>query len=300
MRAPDSRNAPIPFVDPTQLFQELGGYYEMGNQDLAGSLERWELLEDANRNNPERARNFLRWSITASFLHLANALQWFVAGLLLERASYLPAQTMQQEYYSIFFSYGSFLALHGKGHFTVRTDVVGDDIRPRRRDLWFDQGALPSVKIREKGEGGEHELRAHWFYEAFRSWEERDRYPAVLMFVDDRAYHTGFRNLFTYSLSQMAEELHHNSSTGPVSSEILLRLWKGDRELPDYFPEEFWALEHLRPSLDMHSRLISDFRGGDPLTRVQKYIIRQLIQRHEADGMDNLLREILGPMVRRT
>ena len=89
------------------LFNELSGFYDRGNQELVRSLLHWNLLEEKNRADEKLAYSFLKWSFTVSYLELINALQWFSAGLFLHRKAYLPAQTMQMYYYSIFFSCGS-------------------------------------------------------------------------------------------------------------------------------------------------------------------------------------------------
>lgn len=294
----DNRNTPITYATLSEVFKQVGGYYEMGNEELAGTLLRWELLEEPNRNNAEIVWSFLNWSLTASFLQLMNAFQWLMSALLLQRSSYLPAQTMQQYYYSIFFSYGSFLALHGKGHYTVSIEERrSQDPKAIRKEVWLDEGPPPRIEIKEKRWGGEHEVRANWFYEVFKSWDQKDVYPAVLMFEEDRKFHTGFRNLFTYALSEMAEELHHDDSSEPVSNDILLRLWNGEAELVDYFPEEFWLLEHLRAPLDLHSKLIESFGSGSPLTSMQEYIVNSLLSRHDNDGLADLLDEILKPII---
>jgi len=270
----------------------------MGNEALDGTLLRWDLLDEHNRKNATIAWSYLKWSLTTSFLELMNSLQWFISGILLERSAYLPAQTMQQYYYSIFFSYGSFLAIHGKGHYTVKIGLDEfKDVKTNRRELWFDEGPPPFVEIKEKGRGGEHGVRANWFYEVFRDWDQRDSHPAVRLFEDDRKFHTGYRNMFTYSLAEMAEELHRDATSEPVPDEILLRLWHQDAELVDYFPEEFWVLAHFRAPFDLHCKLIEDFQNGSPFTPVQEYILTALLTRHENNGLADLLREILKPML---
>lgn len=294
----DKRSVPLAYSTLSEFFETAGGYYEMGNEELAGTLLRWDLLEARNRTEAKTAWSFLRWSLTASFLQLMNAFQWFLSALLLERSSYLPAQTMQQHYYSIFFSFGSFLALHGKGHYTVKIEPQGsDDPRVFRREVWLDDGPPPLVDLKEKGRGGEHEVRANWFYEVFKAWEQKDDYPGVLMFEQDRKFHTGFRNMFTYALSEMAEELHHDAHEDAVSNEVVLRLWSRESEVIELYPDEFWVLEHLRAPLELHAKLIDDFGDGSPFTSVQEYIVSSLLSRHENDGVADLIDEILKPII---
>jgi len=258
----------------------------------------WNLLEDKNRTDDKIAWSFLKWSFTTSFLELLNSLQWFMSGIFLQRAAYLPAQFLQQYYYSIFFSYGSFLALHGKGHYTVAIEFKGNrDISSIRKELWFSEGPPPFIGIKSKGSGGEHEVRANWYYEVFKAWDQSDSYPAVLLFESDRAFHTGFRNMFTYALSGMAEELHHQDSRDPISNEIILDLWNGNDELVDYFPEVFWVLEHLRVPLEIHSRLIAEHKSCSPVTPKQKYLLETLINRHKDTGVSELIGNILQPLI---
>lgn len=294
------RSKPISSPTLSELFPLVGGYYEMGNDELAGALLQWDLLEETSRRNEVTAWSYLKWSFTTSFLELLNALQWFASGILLERSSYFPAQTMQQYYYSIFFSYGSFLAIHGKGHYTVKIGL--DDAKETtttRQELWFDEGPPPFIETKQKGQGGEHEIRADWFYEVFRNWDHRESHPAVQLFEDDRRFHTGFRNMFTYSLAELAQELQHTATGEPASNEIMLRLWHHDPDLVEYFPEEFWVLSHFRAPFDLHCKLIEEFENGSPFTSVQEYMLTTLLSRHENDGLAGLLREILRPMLAR-
>jgi len=269
----------------------------MGNEELDRALLRWDLLDEANRVKEKTAWNFLNWSLTASFLQLMNALEWFASGILLQRFSYLPAQTMQSYYYSIFFSYGSFLAIHGKGHYTVRLEQVGGQPKQTRQELWLDEGPPPLIGIKDKGRGGEHEIRANWFYEVFKNWDLRESYPSVQLFENDTKYHTGFRNMFTYQLSEMAEELHNDDTRDPISNETLLRLWNHDAEVVDYFPEEFWPLTHLKPAFDTHCKLVYEYGEGQPFTHVQKYLLNSLVSRHSTTGLADLFAEIIKPLL---
>jgi len=300
MSAPTARTKPISFAELSDFFRQVGGYYEMGNEGLDRALLQWKLLDEASRQDEKTARSFLKWSLTASFLQLMNALEWFASGVLLRRSSYLPAQTMQSYYYSIFFSYGSFLAIHGKGHYTVGIERdKANEPKAIRRELWLDEGPPPLICLKEKGPGGEHEVRANWFYQVFRSWDMRASYPAVQLFENDAKFHTGFRNMFTYQLSEMAEELHHDDTYDPISDEILLRLWNHDAEMVDYFPEEFWPLAHFKAAFDTHCKLVDELGGATPFTRVQEYLLRALISRHLATGLAEVFTEITKPLLAR-
>jgi hypothetical protein len=204
---------------------------------------------------------------------------------------------MQSYYYSIFFSYGSFLALHGKGHYTVRLERNGaNEPKSVRRELWFEEGPPPFIGIKQMGGGGEHLVRANWYYQVFKSWDMRESYPAVELFEDDAKFHTGFRNMFTYQLSEMAEELHHDDTYEPIADEILLRLWNQDAELVDYFPEEFWPLAHFKATFDTHCKLVEEFSEGSPFTHVQEYLLDALISRHRQTGLADVFEEMTRPL----
>lgn len=300
MQRIDNRASPITSTSLSEIFRRAGGYLPMGNQELAGSLLRWKLLDPSNRANPEISVRFLRWSLTASFLQLLNSMQWLMSGIVLQRSLTFPAQTLQQYYYSIFFSCRSFLAAHGKGHYTLDiTDDASGQMHNIRRELWFNQGPPPSLQIKEKGSGGEHEVTADWFYEVFGRWDQRDRHPSVRLFEEDRKFHTSFRNMFTYSLADMAEELHHDAEESPIPDEVLLRLWERDPKLIDYFPEVFWDLTHIQVPLGAHCRLLDDFGEANPYTYAQEYSLRSLMSRHERTGLANLLNTFLRPLLAR-
>jgi hypothetical protein len=46
-----NRNKPIASDNLHWLFNELSGYYDLGNQELAGTLLGWNLLEEKNRTD---------------------------------------------------------------------------------------------------------------------------------------------------------------------------------------------------------------------------------------------------------
>jgi hypothetical protein len=265
MSLPTNREEPFASGTLTRLFIELSGYYDLGNEELAGILLRWNLLEERNRTDINLAYDFVKWSLTVSFLELVNSLQWFLAGVLLHRLARFPAQVMQLYYYSIFFSYGSFLAAHGKGYYTVKQELDGS--KSTRKEVWFfEEDKHPQIWIEDKGRGGEHEIRAKWFYKVFNNWDQRASHPAVIMFERDSLYHSGFRNMFTYSLFTMANELHSDETLtlNLPTNEILLSLWNRDEKLVDYFPEEFWVLEHIKVSVHLHSMLLEKYKHGTP------------------------------------
>ena len=297
-----NRNKPLAADRLHWFFNELQGFYNWGNQELQGALWRWNFLEEQNRTDEQLAHSFLKWSFTVSYLELINSLQWLSAGILLYRQAYLPAQTMHMYYYSIFFSCGSFLAAHGKGHYTV-----SEEMRERfktatqRKVVWFEDQEPPYLCVVDKGRGGEHEFRANWFYEILKDWDNKDAHQPVLSFQTERDYHTGERNQYTYSLFTMAEELHHNAAhhTNLPTVDDLIRLWNRDETLVDYFLEEFWAFEHLKVPLALHVQLLENYQGETPFTQAQTYITETLLSRHNETGIKSVLIEILKPILER-
>jgi hypothetical protein len=207
---------------------------------------------------------------------------------------------MQMYYYSIFFSYGSFLAGHGKGHYTIKEERgASNNITSTRREVWFEPTIPPRICLLGCG-GGEHKRRAKWFYEVFRNWEFKDNFHSISLFERDRTFHTGFRNMFTYKLSEMANELYGtpNLNQNMPSNEVLLALWNyQDENLPDYLPEEFWALEHLKPALNLHVELLQNYEGDNLCVGAQSMLVDQLISHHTETGVFDFLQNVLNPLV---
>jgi hypothetical protein len=297
-----NRNKPIATDRLCWFFNELKGFYNWGNQELQGSLWRWNFLEEQHRTDEQLAYSFLKWSFTVSYLELINALQWLSAGVLLYRKAYLPAQTMQMYYYSIFFSYGSFLAAHGKGLYTVKEELREHfETTPDRRVIWFEDQEPAYLCLADRPRSNEHKSRANWFYEILKGWDKKDAHQPVLLFQNDRDYHTGERNQYTYSLFTMADELHHNAShhTNLPTVDELIRLWNRDESVIDDLPEEFWAFEHLKVPLALHIRLLDNYKGDSPFTQAQTYITETLLSRHKETGIKSVLIEILKPILER-
>jgi len=234
----NNRNQPFDFADLSQLFNQLDGYADLRNEELAVTLLRWNFLEENNRKDTRLVYSYMKWSFSVSFLEFMNSWQWFLGGILLRRQTYMIAQMMQLYYYSIFFSYGSFLSGHGKGHYTIKEEMgASHEIKSTRKEVWLENQDFPSLCIKDKGRRGEHETRANWFHDVFRNWDLKHTHPSVSLFENDRTFHTGDRNFFTYSLQEMATELSHPQEDyeGFPTNEILLKLWHRDDTLIDYF-----------------------------------------------------------------
>ncbi|HEY9804088.1 MAG TPA: hypothetical protein V6D25_27400 [Leptolyngbyaceae cyanobacterium] len=120
----DGRETTFSFKDLLIDFNKIGGYYNLYNDGLAIQIKELKLLgenpKEANKvYEQEKIYIYKKWSFSVSFLQMLNAWQWFFAGILLRRNSYLIAQANQMYYYAIYFSYGSFLSAHFKGKYTL-------------------------------------------------------------------------------------------------------------------------------------------------------------------------------------
>lgn len=289
------RTTTFPFDLISQKFNELEGYDNASNFDLGNALESWKLLEEERRQDDEVVANYLGWSFTASFLQLINAWQWFFSGVLLGRQAYLPAQTMQMYYYSIFFSYGSFLSAQFKGHYTLEKKVEDAKTKKTRREVWLggNNGKI-CIETKEKGRGGEHEIRANWFYAVFKDWDTQSSYPEVSSFDSDAGFHSRFRNKYTYSLSDIAEELYTVPEWQPApSNEILISLWNREIEWADYYPEEFWALQNIRVAADLHAKLLMEYEKSSPYKQHQILLVKNLCAHHTNTELIEVIREVM-------
>jgi len=123
----------------SKIFNMYPGYYDLSNRDLGNLLESCNLLEEECRQDDAVIANYQKWSFTASFLQLINAWQWFLSGVLLGIHACLPAQAMQIYYYSISFSYGSFLSAQFKGHYSLETNIEDNKVRKTRMEVWLDK-----------------------------------------------------------------------------------------------------------------------------------------------------------------
>lgn len=98
----------------------------------------------------------------------------------------------------------------------------------------------------------------------------------------------------------MAEELFEvpEPHSNMPSNEILLDLWNhSDEALVDYFPEEFWALEHLKPSLALHVKLLDSFKRKSPFQGAQIRLVEGLLSHHEKTGLLGFLQVALQPIL---
>lgn len=274
----------------------------MVNTDLARAIVDWDLLDEKSQTNSLTIAGYIKWSFTTSFLQLVNAWQWFFAGILLKKQTSLLAQETQMYYYSIYFSYGSFLSTNFKGHYSLK-EIFKEGKFPQkiRKEVWLAKD-LKSFRIetKDKGKGGEHEVRANWFFDVFDKWEDASQYPAIRMFKEDRHFHSGYRNLFTYSISGMADELYSRQEITTLREikYILLELWEGTGNAAEIYPEECWALEHIRLAMDVHVSLLNKFSGETPYKSSQFLLIENLIRYHEHTKLDFLLRIAFDPFIK--
>lgn len=213
---------------------------------------------------------------------------------------------MQMNYYSIFFCYGAFLSAQLKGHYTLEIDDRG---KKTRKEVWMGQNIdsqtgeeTLGIKIKEKGKGGEHEIRSNWFYEVFKDWDFKNDYQDVLSFGEDRniKFHSRFRNKYTYSLSDMAEELYEIPNLISPSNEILIKLWNRDSNWTEYYPEQFWALEHIKIVVDLHIKLLEKYRQCKqkiPYKCHQIRLVNSLCKHHSDTGLAEIIKETMSPII---
>lgn len=286
------------------LFNQVDGYCNLGNTDLYNQLIAWELLEGSNRTKPQVVASYVKWSFTASFLMMVNAWQWFLSGILLARQGFMLPQVSQLHYYSILFSYESFLAAQLRGYYTVEerlppTANIGS-LRQTRRLVWIDTAAgVPrSIVVECKGRGGFHDLLAKWFYDVFVLWDPAIKHPEVHGFAgpDYRTHLVSERNDYTYSLASMAEDLAHmpTQTSAPTSAEQLAALWQHSHDEIDAYPECYWCLEHLKVATNMHMRLRDNFHKGYPYTDAQCRLVHDLCSHHKQNGLLEFVTVALG------
>lgn len=297
------REETINFELISKIFNGKKGYFDLPNSDLGQLLISWNLEE--NGEDETIISNYIKWSFTASFLQLINAWQWFFSGIILGRQGNFPAQTMQMNYYSIFFSYGAFLSAQLKGHYTLKIDPAKKT--KTRKEVWIVQNIDSKVgeetfciKIKQKGKRGEHEIRSNWFYEVFKDWDFKNDYQDVLSFYEDRKFHSRFRNKYTYSLSDIAEELYEIPNSISPSNEILIRLWNRDYDWTEYYPEQFWALEHIKIVVDLHIKLLKQYhqcKQEIPYKYHQIRLINSLCKHHSYTGLTEIIKETMSPIL---
>ncbi len=315
-------------------FNEIEGYENLNNEDLANVLQGMKLLGENNNNRENKIHDkeiiadYKKWSFTFSFLQMINAWQWFFAGILLGRNSYLPAQVHQMYYYAIFFSYGSFLSAHFKGNYTVAeikksikvndktkenfksvAEQVKDEIfkasgknieishdyekyEKVRREVWYveDKSNTTYIKVKERGNsGGEHERRSHLFHSVFKTWNSPNyfniSYPHIFP-LDNSKFFSDQRNFFTYSMEAMADELYYSSDSIDtqigLSNKAIIGLWQRESsDLANAYPEAFWALEHIKVIVDLHTKLLEGYTNDSPYTKTQVFLLKQLCEHHK-------------------
>ena len=202
-------------------------------------------------------------------------------------------------YYSIFFSEKSFLAGHFKGAYTVAVAVEDAQVSKTRMRVWLGKENGENSIVLAKIRGAEHRTTAKWFYEVFEQWDLRQRHPGVSPFVDDQDFHVSSRNMYTYSLGDIADELAYSdpdNCPAPPTNEVLFSLWRR-QDWDEYYPEEFWALEHLKVALDLHVQLLNRFTGVSPYTSYQANMVRNLYEHHRRTGLSGFLDDALGPIL---
>lgn len=283
-----------------EFFKSSDGYLDLNNDDLAEFLINLDLNGDAICKDSHKIVLFIPWAFTASFLQMINSWQWFFSGVLLGRQSYMPAQVNQALYYSIFFSSFSFLYSQLKGMATIAVDYTdGKDVEESktRKSFWLNYGNKKDLFIElaaPSNRGGEHQTIAHWFYDSFNKWGAKNNYPDVVEFITKKKFHTNYRNLYTYSLGDISEELYHDENPLPMTNDEILMLWNRNYETVQEFPEVFWALEHLKVITEIHLHLIETVGANKALKFAQKRLLTGLFRHHEKTGLSEVLDKIFG------
>jgi hypothetical protein len=345
----DCRETTFEFKKLSHEFNKLEGYYNLYNNELASQLKELKLLgqtvtAENKVDDQEKIAIYKKWSFTVSFLQMLNAWQWFFAGILLERNSYLTTQAMQMYYYAIFFSYGSFLSAHFKGKYTVADiptqkkgtniknqnneitkkvrdetlrvlQLMGQDtknysalindnqnieetLKSARREVWLvdDETDRNYIYIAKKKEQQEHEIRAKWYYGVFTGWEKKTdiSYPDVRSFKENddyKKFHSDMRNMFTYSIEMMADELCSLDEYTALTNEGIICLWQRKScDLTNRYAEAFWALEHIKVVVDLHTKLLEGYNKDSPYTEVQEHLLKNLCEHHTRTSLVEVLK----------
>lgn len=295
---PVFQNEAIQSNDQLELFSKFGGYLDLNNDDLQYEMISWELANQENLGNHEIVFKYIPWCFSASFLQMINAWQWFFSGVLLSQQCYLPAQSLQCWYYATFFSSVSFLASQLRGIFTINIEYdfendTSANTKRNRKAIWIEspeKGEWQIALNQPVQKGGQHETIANWFYDVFNKWDNKRKYPDVDAFVKDRKFHTNFRNLFTYSLGDIAEELFSPDDIHIVDNQIIKNLWERDVSEVEIHPETFWALEHLRVATDIHMNLVSATKVKNAIKFAQRRLINGFVEQHTKTGFIDVIK----------
>ena len=280
--------------DLLTLFDGLDGYYNYYNQQLQEVLEKLTLGDPSKLTDPKRAGTYAKWCFTSSYLLMLNAWQWFLSGHLLAKSSNFPGQVNQMYYYAIFFASRSFLAAQLKGRWTIQVQTAKDwtNAKRVRRDVWL-TGALgtPVIEVAEP-KGGEHEATSNWLCQVYSKWDARGDYPGVSLFKNDHKFHPKSREMFTYQLEYIAEELYSVNLARACANEDLIHLYHGGTELDDVFPEACWSLQYIKMATNLHSRLLDGCTVEEPMKFQQELLRDNLLSYHKETGLDGFIMQL--------
>jgi hypothetical protein len=176
-------------------------------------------------------------------------------------------------------------------------------LEPARRYVWLagnqKTGNYIYVQARKEHKGGEHERRAEWYYQVFNSWENKINifYPEVRYFKEnhDNKFHTDNRNRYTYSIQFMVDELYEEYEDSALTNKGIICLWqrKSDdltKDLSDMYSLEFWALQHIKVVVDLHTKLLEGYTKGSPYTQEQERLLTILCDHHRRTGLFEVLK----------
>lgn len=172
-----------------------------------------------------------------------------------------------------------------------------------RRYIWLagnqKTGNYIYVQAKKEHKGGEHERRAEWYYQVFNTWENKIKifYPEVRSFKEnhDNKFHTENRNRYTYSIQYMVDELYEEYKNSALTNKGIICLWqrKSDdltKDLSNTYSLEFWALQHIKVVVDLHTKLLEGYTKGSPYTQEQERLLIILCEHHEKTGLLEVLK----------
>lgn len=294
MMSEATRVKAYPMDDLTTLFDALGGYYDYYNQQLQSAMEKLTLTDPAKLTDKLTAGTYAKWCFTSSYLLMLNAWQWFLSGHLLAKSSHFPGQVNQMYYYAIFFASRSFLAAHMKGRWTVEIQTAKDlSVTKRvRRNVWLtDALGAPVIELSDPT-GGEHEATSNWLCQVYSNWDARGDYPGVSLFQNDHKFHPKSREMFTYQLEYIAEELYSVNEQRACADGDLLHLYQGGTELDEFFPEACWSLQYMKMATNLHSRLLDSCTIAEPMKFQQKLLRENFLSYHKQTGLDGVIMQL--------
>jgi hypothetical protein len=97
----------------------------------------------------------------------------------------------------------------------------------------------------------------------------------------------------------MGEELFSmpDHAKGKIPNDILIQLWNLDDDIAEYYPEQSWALEHIKVPLFLHLKLLEGYEDDSPYYSSQINLFRQLYNHHKTTDLSFFLEGTVGPIL---